>query len=161
MWRRGWCAIQSLGPLWTHHAKAQEAVKEALAKVAEALGCACCLEPLAPGTAAALDCGHTYCNLQTCASSSVTKCSECRQPDRRTRAALWGACQRVQASAPRRLTRFAVLVALPWPSSVLVFGPPIVPAPLASSGTRHFPCRAGRPRRVIMPMSDIPVQTRL
>jgi len=81
--------------------------------------------------------------------------------DRRTRAALWGACQRVQASAPRRLTRFAVLVALPWPSSVLVFGPPIVPAPLASSGTRHFPCRAGRPRRVIMPMSDIPVQTRL
>ena len=80
MWRRGWCAIQSLGPLWTHHAKVQEAVKEALAKVAEALECACCLEPLASGTAVALECGHTYCNRQTRASSSVTKCPECRHP---------------------------------------------------------------------------------
>jgi hypothetical protein len=61
-------------------AKVKEAVKEALAKVAEALECACCLGPLAPGTAAALECGHTYCNRQTCASSSVTKCPECRQP---------------------------------------------------------------------------------
>jgi hypothetical protein len=61
-------------------AKVKAAVKEALAQVADALECACCFEPLAPGTAVALECGHTYCNRQACASSSVTACPECRQP---------------------------------------------------------------------------------
>ena len=44
-------------------AKVQAAVtvKEALAQVADALECACCLERLAPGAAVALECGHT-CN---------------------------------------------------------------------------------------------------
>ena len=61
-------------------AKVKAAVKEALAQVADALECACCFEPLAPGAAVALECGHTYCNRQACASSSVTACPECRQP---------------------------------------------------------------------------------
>ena len=61
-------------------AKVKAAVKEALEQVADALECACCFEPLAPGTAVALECGHTYCNRQACASSSVTACPECRQP---------------------------------------------------------------------------------
>ena len=61
-------------------AKVKAAVKEALAQVADALECACCLEPLAPGAAVALDCGHTYCHRQACASSSVTACPQCRQP---------------------------------------------------------------------------------
>ena len=56
------------------------AVKEALAQVADALECACCFERLAPGAAVALECGHTYCNRQTYASSSVTECPEHRQP---------------------------------------------------------------------------------
>jgi hypothetical protein len=47
-------------------AKVKAAVKEALAQVADALECACCFEPLAPGTAVALECGHTYCNRQAC-----------------------------------------------------------------------------------------------
>ena len=54
-------------------------VKEALAQVAEAIECACCLEPLAPGSAVAFNCGHTYCNRATCVSSSQTLCPECRQ----------------------------------------------------------------------------------
>jgi Ran GTPase-activating protein (RanGAP) involved in mRNA processing and transport/cold shock CspA family protein len=61
-------------------AKVKAAVKEALAQVADALECVCCFEPLAPGAAVALECGHTYCNRQACASSSVTECPECRQP---------------------------------------------------------------------------------
>ena len=61
-------------------AKVQAAVKEALAQVADALECACCLERLAPGAAVALECGHTYCNRAVCASSKVRECPECRQP---------------------------------------------------------------------------------
>ena len=61
-------------------AKVQAAVKEALAQVADALECACCLERLAPGAAVALECGHTYCNRAACASSSVKECPECRRP---------------------------------------------------------------------------------
>jgi hypothetical protein len=61
-------------------AKVKAAVKEALAQVADTLECVCCFEPLAPGAAVALECGHTYCNRQACASSSVTECPECRQP---------------------------------------------------------------------------------
>jgi hypothetical protein len=62
-------------------AKMKAAVKEALAQVADALECTCCFEPLAPGAAVSLECGHTYCNhRQACASSSVTACPECRQP---------------------------------------------------------------------------------
>ena len=61
-------------------AKVKAAVKEALAQVADALECACCFEPLAPGAAVALGCGHTYCNRQACPSSSCTVCPECRQP---------------------------------------------------------------------------------
>jgi len=60
--------------------KVQAAVTEALAQVADALECACCLERLAPGAAVALECGHTYCNRDTCASSSVKECPECRRP---------------------------------------------------------------------------------
>jgi hypothetical protein len=37
-------------------------------------------EPLAPGAAVALECGHIYCNRQACASSSVTAYPECLQP---------------------------------------------------------------------------------
>ena len=61
-------------------AKVQAAVKEALAQVADALECACCLEHLAPGAAVAFECGHTYCNRAACASSSATACPECRRP---------------------------------------------------------------------------------
>ena len=61
-------------------AKVQAAVQEALAQVADALECACCLERLAPGAAVALECGHTYCNRAACASSHVAACPECRQP---------------------------------------------------------------------------------
>jgi hypothetical protein len=53
--------------------------KAALEQVAEAVECLCCLEPLAPGSAVAFNCGHTYCNRATCASSSQTHCPECRQ----------------------------------------------------------------------------------
>jgi DNA uptake protein ComE-like DNA-binding protein len=60
-------------------AAVQAAVKKALAQVADALECACCFERLAPGAAVALECGHTYCNRQTSASSSVTACPECWQ----------------------------------------------------------------------------------
>ena len=60
-------------------AKVKAAVKEALAQVADALECACCFAPLAPGAAVALECGLAYCNRQACASSSVTACPECRQ----------------------------------------------------------------------------------
>ena len=80
-------------------AKVKAAVKEALAQVADALECACCFQPLAPGAAVAFECGHTYCNRQACASSSVTACPECRQPIG-ARVLLFG----VLASAPRRLT---------------------------------------------------------
>ncbi len=79
-------------------AKVNAAVKEALEQVADALECACCFEPLAPGTAVALECGHTYCNRQACASSSVTECLECRQPSERACRSLgclptcWGFC---------------------------------------------------------------------
>jgi hypothetical protein len=61
-------------------AKMKAAVKETLAQVAAALECACCFEPLAPGDAVALGCGHTYCNRHACPSSSATECPECRQP---------------------------------------------------------------------------------
>ena len=54
-------------------------VREALAQVAEAIECACCFEPLAPGSAVAFNCGHTYCNRANCVSSSQTHCPECRQ----------------------------------------------------------------------------------
>jgi hypothetical protein len=81
-------------------AKIKEALKEALAKVIEALEGACCLEPLAPGTAVALQCGHTYCNRQTCASSSVTACPECRQPIG-VRVPLFGALANVCELPPR------------------------------------------------------------
>ncbi len=64
-------------------AKVKAAVKEALAQVAHALECACCFQPLAHGAAVALDCGHTYCNQQACASSSVTACPECRMGEGR------------------------------------------------------------------------------
>jgi len=60
--------------------EAKAAVKEAWTQVAVALECACCFEPLAPGDAVALGCGHTYCNRQACPSSSCTVCPECRQP---------------------------------------------------------------------------------
>ena len=40
-------------------AKVKSAVKEAWSKVALALECSCCFEPLAPGAAVALECGHT------------------------------------------------------------------------------------------------------
>ena len=59
-------------------AASKEARSSALDQVAEALGCAVCFEPLAPG-AVAFQCGHTYCNRQSCGSSTVTTCPECRQ----------------------------------------------------------------------------------
>jgi hypothetical protein len=68
----------------TVDAKVKAAVKEALSQVAIALECACCFEKLfetlAPVAAVGLECGHTYCNRQTCASSFVMECPECRQP---------------------------------------------------------------------------------
>jgi hypothetical protein len=81
-------------------AKVKAAVKEALAQVADALECACCFEPLAPGTAVALECGHTYCNRQACASSSVTACPECRQPIG-ARVPLFGVLANVWGLLPR------------------------------------------------------------
>jgi hypothetical protein len=81
-------------------AKVKAAVKEALAQVADALECACCFEPLAPGTAVALECGHTYCNRQACVSSSVTACPECRQPIG-ARVSLFGVLANVCGLLPR------------------------------------------------------------
>ena len=81
-------------------AKVKAAVKEALAQVADALECACCFEPLAPGAAVALECGHTYCNRQACASSSVTACPECRQPIG-ARVPLFGVLANVWGLLPR------------------------------------------------------------
>jgi hypothetical protein len=81
-------------------AKVKAAVKEALEQVADALECACCFEPLAPGAAVALECGHTYCNRQACASSSVTECPECRQPIG-ARVPLFGVLANVCALLPR------------------------------------------------------------
>jgi hypothetical protein len=81
-------------------AKVKAAVKEALAQVADALECACCFEPLAPGTAVALECGHTYCNRQACASSWVTECPECRQPIG-ARVPLFGVLANVWGLLPR------------------------------------------------------------
>ena len=81
-------------------AKVQAAVKEALAQVADALECACCLERLAPGAAVALECGHTYCNREACASSSVTACPECRRPIG-ARVPLFGALASVCELLPR------------------------------------------------------------
>jgi hypothetical protein len=48
-------------------AQVTETVKEAFAKVPEALEGACCLEPLSSGTVVVLEahCGHTYYNRQT------------------------------------------------------------------------------------------------
>jgi hypothetical protein len=59
--------------------KVQAALNETLVQVAEAMECACCFEPLAPGSAVAFNCGHTYCNGALCASSSSALCPECRQ----------------------------------------------------------------------------------
>ena len=81
-------------------AKVQAAVKEALAQVADALECACCLERLAPGAAVALECGHTYCNRAVCASSKVRECPECRQPIG-ARVPLFGALANVCELLPR------------------------------------------------------------
>ena len=83
-------------------AKVQAAVtvKEALAQVADALECACCLERLAPGAAVALECGHTYCNRAACASSSVKECPECRRPIG-ARVPLFGALANVCELLPR------------------------------------------------------------
>ena len=81
-------------------AKVQAAVKEALAQVADALECACCLERLAPGAAVALECGHTYCNRAVCASSKVRECPECRQPIG-ARVPLFGALANVCEMLPR------------------------------------------------------------
>ena len=81
-------------------AKVQAAVKEALAQVADALECACCLERLAPGAAVALECGHTYCNRAVCASSKVSECPECRQPIG-ARVPLFGALANVCELLPR------------------------------------------------------------
>ena len=81
-------------------AKVKAAVKEALAQVADALECACCFEPLAPVAAVALECGHTYCNRQACASSSVTACPECWQPIG-ARVPLFGVLANVWGLLPR------------------------------------------------------------
>ena len=75
----------------------RDAVREALAQVAEAIECACCLEPLAPGSAVAFNCGHTYCNRATCVSSSQTMCPECRQVVT-ARVALFGALSSVSTA---------------------------------------------------------------
>jgi hypothetical protein len=97
--------LRRLSELWASvDAKVKAAVKEALAQVADALKCACCFEPLAPGAAVSLECGHTYFNRQACASSWVTACPESAAHRSASRAALWGACQRVRASALPRLT---------------------------------------------------------
>jgi len=84
-------------------AKVQAAVKETFAQVAAALECACCLEPLAPGAAVALECGHTLQprGVRLLVGRGVHRVSA---TDRRARAALWGACQRVRAAAARGMT---------------------------------------------------------
>jgi hypothetical protein len=60
-------------------AKVQDAVREAMDRVAEAMECALCFETLGSGSVA-LSCGHTYCNRAGCESASVSTCPECRQP---------------------------------------------------------------------------------
>ena len=82
------------------HAAVKEAVTGALAQVAEALECACCLQRLAPGAAVALECGHTYCNRAACASSSVAACPECQRPIG-ARVPLFGALSSVCELLPR------------------------------------------------------------
>ena len=86
-------------------AKVKVAVKEALAKVAEALEGTCCLERarsegLRELWHSSLQCGHTYCNRRTCASSSVTACPGCRQPIG-MRVPLFGALANVCELPPR------------------------------------------------------------
>ena len=72
-------------------------VREALARVARAMECACCLETLGEGSVALLPCGHTYCNrASSCASAQVTECPECRQAVA-GRVALFGALANVEA----------------------------------------------------------------
>jgi hypothetical protein len=52
--------------------KVRKAIREALVQVAQAMECACCLEPLTPGSTVAFNCGHTFCNRATFVSSSQT-----------------------------------------------------------------------------------------
>jgi hypothetical protein len=75
-------------------AKVKAAQKAALEKVAEAIKCPCFFEPLAPGSAVAFNCGHTYCNRAACPSSSQTHCPECRQ-EVTARVPLFGALSNV------------------------------------------------------------------
>ena len=75
-------------------------LRRVLGSISSILECACCLERLAPGAAVALECGHTYCNREACASSSVTACPECRRPIG-ARVPLFGALASVCELLPR------------------------------------------------------------
>ena len=79
-------------------AKIQEAaeLRGRLDDIALAFECTLCFEKLGAGSVS-FGCGHTYCNRQ----DGVPRVSAAH---RSARAALWGACQSVRASAPRRLT---------------------------------------------------------
>ena len=83
-------------------AKVKAAVKEALAQVTDALECACCFEP--PRRCGPRVRAHLLqpTGVRLLVGDEVPRVSAAH---RSARAALWGACQRVRASAPRRLTR--------------------------------------------------------